>query len=224
MENKIILPHGIGEIELLDVYGSDLVIANSARVSYDKESTELNEKDIKLINRLAKDKHWSPFEQVNIRFRVKLPKFVWCQWVRHRTQSMNEVSGRYIELPDEAYIPVALRRQSVNNKQASVEALWDSEEYQEIMKIYEDSYKQSYEAYKKVIDKGVAREQARALIPFGFFTKFITTINLRNLIHWYNLRIDIHAQWEHQEFAKAAIELLKDTPVKHSIAALIENK
>jgi thymidylate synthase (FAD) len=137
---------------------------------------------------------------------------------------MNEISGRYIELPDEAYIPVSLRKQSDNNKQASVESVWVEEDYAEVMKIYEESYKKSYEAYKKVLEKGVAREQARALIPFGFFTKFVTSINLRNLIHWYNLRIDIHAQWEHQQFATAAIELLKDTDIKYSIEALIKNK
>jgi len=221
---KTVLPHGIGSVEILDIYGNDLTIVNSARVSYAKESTELNEKDIKLIKYLADNEHMTPFEQVNIRLRFKMPKFIWCQFVRHRTQSMNEVSGRYIELPDEAYIPQELRKQAESSKQASIEAEWEESDKEEITRIYENTYKLAYQAYRRVLEKGLCKEQARALIPFGFYTTFITNINLRNLIHWYKLRIDNHAQWEHQEFAKATIELLKDTDIKYSIEALIKNK
>lgn len=210
----------LGEIELVRTSGSDLDIVNGARVSYGVRKTELEEKDIRLINYLVKHDHMSPFEHTQLTFRVKCPKPIAVQWMRHRTWSYNEISGRYVELEEEAYIPSKFRQQAKSNKQASIEGEFTEAEQDHILRIYEAALSTSYNTYKRLLLKGVAKEQARMVLPFGFMTEFEATVNLRNFIHWYKLRDHEGAQYEIQQFARAAIQLVEESEAfKHSISA-----
>ena len=194
----------LGYMELLDTMGDDLSIVNAARVSYNKISDNFEAKDKKLVKFLAKHKHWTPFEQNAIKFRVKCPIYIARQWMKHRCWVFNEISARYTVFDNTIYTPEAFREQAEKNKQASVEAS-DELNQAEANKIYENAYKVSLDAY----NLGVCREQARGVLPVGSHTEFITTVNLRNYMHWYNLRAPKDAQWEIQQYAKASIELVK---------------
>ncbi|NQY80564.1 MAG: FAD-dependent thymidylate synthase [Candidatus Caenarcaniphilales bacterium] len=198
----------LGYIELLDTMGDDLSIVNAARVSYNKTSDEFEARDKKLVKFLAKHKHWTPFEQNSIKFRVKCPIYIARQWMKHRCWVFNEISARYTVFDNTIYTPEAFREQAEKNKQASVEATEELNQA-EATKIYENSWKVSLDAYNKLLDLGVCREQARGVLPVGSHTEFITTVNLRNYMHWYNLRAPKDAQWEIQQYAKASIELVK---------------
>lgn len=197
----------LGHIELLDVMGDDLSIVNAARVSYQGESTELVERDKKLILFLAKHKHWTPFEQNSLKFRVKCPIYIARQWMKHRCWVFNEISARYTVFNNTIYQPQPFRQQAAKNKQASVEAENINQEL--AAEIYDKVTKAAVEAYSKLIEIGVCREQARGVLPVGSHTEFITTVNLRNFMHWYYLRSPKDAQWEIQQFANAAIKLVK---------------
>ena len=198
----------LGYIELLDTMGDDLSIVNAARVSYNKTSDEFQEKDKKLIKFLAKHKHWTPFEQNSIKFRVKCPIYIARQWMKHRCWVFNEISARYTVFDNTVYQPDEFREQAEKNKQASVAASESLSQYK-AAKIYKEITEASIEAYNKLLELGVCREQARGVLPVGSHTEFVTTVNLRNYIHWYNLRAPKDAQWEIQQYAKASIELVK---------------
>jgi thymidylate synthase (FAD) len=210
MGNKIILDHGIGEIELIRASGTDLDVVNAARISFSKRKTELDDADKKLNKYLVNNNHVSTMEHNYITFSVKCPKPLAVQWFRHKSWSFNERSLRYCESDDEFYTPQQVRRQHESSKQASVEGGFTGDDLEHIKNIYDNTYKLVYSAYTTLIDKGVAKEQARMILPFGFFTEFWATCNLRSFMHWYIARIDAHAQWEIQELAKAAMELIKD--------------
>jgi len=113
------LGDGISSIEAIRISGSDLDIANAARVSYGKVSYEISDRDAKLINFLMEHDHTSPFEHNQFSFRVKAPIFVARQWIRHRMNSYNEISYRYVKAETEFYIPKKWRGQHKINHQAS---------------------------------------------------------------------------------------------------------
>jgi thymidylate synthase (FAD) len=115
------LGDGISSIELVRVSGSDVDVVNAARVSYGKVVAELSEQDKKLITFLMKHKHTSPFEHNQLSFRIKCPLFVARQWMRHRMNSYNEISYRYVQAPEEFYIPLKWRHQDTHNKQSSLD-------------------------------------------------------------------------------------------------------
>lgn len=213
----------LGEIELVDIAGSDLSVCNAARVSYGKRKIELDEADIKLIKYLIKHNHVSVLEHNLMTFRVKLPKPIAVQWMRHQSQKFNEISGRYVEFKDEFYTPDNFRKQHASSKQASVEAEWSEAELLDINTVYKESINSAYNSYKFLLDKGVAKEQARMILPFGFMTEIYASMNLRSFMHWYIARVDPHAQWEIQQFAKAALQLV-EPHFKHSIEAFKEIK
>jgi thymidylate synthase (FAD) len=198
----------LGYMELMDSMGGDLSIVNSARVSYNKYSAEFEEKDKKLIKFLAKHRHWTPFEQNSITFRVKCPIYIARQWMKHRCWVFNEISARYTKFDNTIYRPDEFREQAETNKQASVKA-GDSLDQAVAGEIYDSAAKTAIDAYNKLIELGVCREQARGVLPVGSHTEFITTVNLRNFMHWYNLRAPKEAQWEIQQYAKAGIQLVK---------------
>lgn len=168
----------------------------------------MDPKDKKLIKYLAKHKHWTPFEQNSIKFRVECPIYIARQWMKHRCWVFNEISARYTVFDNTVYKPDEFRKQAVKNKQASDA---DSGEInQEVAtEIYENATKVAVDSYKKLLDIGVCREQARGVLPVGSHTRFITTVNLRNFMHWYFLRSPKDAQWEIQQYAHAALELVK---------------
>ena len=198
----------LGHMELLDVMGDDLSIVNAARVSYQGESNEFVERDKKLILFLAKHKHWTPFEQNALKFRVKCPIYIARQWMKHRCWVFNEISARYTVFNNTIYKPTEFREQAVKNKQESVEAININQEL--ASEIYDQASKTAVDAYLRLIELGVCREQARGVLPVGSHTEFICTVNLRNFMHWYYLRAPKEAQWEIQQYAHAAINLVKN--------------
>src|SRR3990172_9234388 len=110
------LGDGISSVELVRVSGSDLDVVNAARVSYGKTSTLVSDRDKKLIAFLMEHNHTSPFEHNQLSFRIKAPIFVARQWMRHRMNSYNEISYRYVQAPLEFYIPPKWPYQDTVNK------------------------------------------------------------------------------------------------------------
>ena len=200
------LGDGISCLELVRAGGSDLDVVNAARVSYGKRVTQLDEKDVKLINYLLKNKHTSPFEHTQLVYRVKAPIFVIRQWMRHRIGvSYNELSGRYAVLPLDFYMPVQWRTQDPVNKQSSVPASLADENI--INEKYQSTLETCKKTYQELLDRGVCRELARGVLPVTLYTELIFTCNLISLFHFATLRADSHAQWEIQQYAKGMIEL-----------------
>jgi len=203
-----------GFVRLIDYMGDDKSAVDAARVSYynheNSENRKMDEKDIKLSLFLMKEGHLSPFEHLVMKFHVKAPIFVARQWFRHRIGvSYNEVSRRYTtKNSDEFYIPDHIRIQDTKNKQGSVKIDNLSLEQECIDKI-KDAYENAYKIYEELLEKGVAKEMARIVLPVGQYTEFYFTVNVRALMHFLDLRADSHAQWEIQEYAKAMSKIFE---------------
>lgn len=191
------LGDGISSLELIRISGSDLDIVNAARVSYGKISTQLTEKDAKLIHFLMEHNHTSPFEHNQLSFRVKAPIYVTREWMRHRMNSFNEISYRYVKAKIEFYVPRHWRYQDKVNKQASSGAFSD----ESLKQAYLKSLELAYQAYELLLSQGVAREQARGILPVCIYTEFIYTCNLHSLMHFLKLRLDSGAQQEIRAYA-----------------------
>lgn len=205
---KKILDHGF--IRVVDIMGNDSSIVQAARVSYG-EGVKTLEKDRSLIRYLMRHKHTSPFEMCEIKFHLKMPMCIGEQWIRHRTANINKYSGRYSVLDSEFYITALenFARQSDVNRQGREEILTEKEakEAQEIM--IENS-KNCYENYKKLLEKGVAKEIARMTLPANIYTQFYWKIDLHNLMHFMRLRSHHTSQWEIQQYSLAIEEIVKD--------------
>lgn len=199
------LRDGISRVELVAVSGSDLDVVNAARVSYGKVSHELNERDQKLIDYLVAHDHTSPLEHNRLSFRVKCPIFVARQWMRHRMNSYNEISYRYVASDLEFYMPQTWRKQDMVNKQSS----HGSVEFPEGSAAYEQALAAAVRAYNLLLDNGIAREQARGILPVCTYTEFIFTCNLHSLFHFLKLRAAKEAQQEIQEYAIAMGKMAK---------------
>jgi thymidylate synthase (FAD) len=216
VKNKIaIYDDGIGFVELVDHMGDDLTIVNSARVSFGKHKSKLDEKDKKLIKYLIEHKHTSTFEHNVVTFRFKVPLFIRSQHHRHRTWSYNEISRRYTDFNLEFYEPKQFRKQSKSNRQASVEEMFDPEfevvghpvSASDLLKQHHDA---SLYVYNKLLELGVCREQARGALPQNLYTEYYGTVSLRNALHFIELRSHDGAQWEIQQVAKAMLEIMSD--------------
>ncbi len=190
-----LLDHGF--VRLVDSMGSDLSIARNARVSYDADwrAGEDTGSDTRLINYLYNNGHNTPFEAVTFTFDVKAPIFVFRQWHRHRTQSFNELSARYRELPEEFYIPEAhlVGVQNADNKQMrdpltpeEFEALpEDQRNHTNSMLIgMRNQNKNAFRLYKQFIAEGVPRELARSVLPVSTYSHMFATVNLHNLFRF----------------------------------------
>lgn len=222
MEAVKLLNHG--SVRLVESMGSDLSIVRAARTSYAAEwrTGEDEGKDTKLLNYLVKHHHTSPLEAVTLTFDVELPIFVARQWMRHRTQSYSEVSGRYAELPEAYYIPEVsdITNQSVNNKQQRTDETHPlAEAMQEAIA---ESCFESFQVYKELIAKGCPRELARGVLPLNTFTHFFTTMNLLNLMKFCKLRSHAHAQMEIRVYSDAMLEQAK-TICPITVAAIKEH-
>lgn len=194
-------------VTYVDHMGTDLTVVNAARISMNKQSEELSEKDKRLIHYLAENKHMTPFEHNSLTVIIECPLYIRSQIHRHRTFSYNEVSRRYTKEDIKFYIPDVLRKQSTVNKQAS-----DGEFYG----IENDTYRQLIESvvwqanntYNKLIEAGVVREQARMVLPQNLMTSFYMTGNLRNWVHFIGLRDSEHAQEEVRIVARQVKNIL----------------
>jgi thymidylate synthase (FAD) len=208
-DTKITLGNG-GYVELLDVFGSDLMVVNAARVSFAKESHEFTEQDGKLVKYLAKHHHISPFFHPQIHMRIKMPIFVAREWFRHQIGfARNEMSRRYVDAPPECYIPNAqdIRARDPKLKQGSKsEPVDDSEMWRMLI---EKSTNDSMETYKSLLAHNVAPEIARMVLPQSMYTEFVETGSLAAYARLCNLRLDPTAQKEIRDYADAVVKLLE---------------
>lgn len=199
------LGDGISSLELIRASGSDLDIVNAARVSYGKVSSELTDRDKKLINFLVEHDHTSPFEHNQLSFRVKCPLYVAKQWMRHRMNSYNEISYRYVKSALEFYIPKHWRFQDATNRQCSTGAFENSQ----ALASYKKALEAAVEAYELLLAQGVAREQARGVLPTCMYTEFIFTCNLHSLMNFLRLRLAAGSQHEIREYAQGLYKLAR---------------
>ena len=188
-------------VTLLDHMGDDQAIVDAARISVTGASKKSETRA--LIRYLMRHKHTSPFEMVEFKFHVRVPIFVARQWIRHRTASVNEISGRYSVLPSEFYVPEEYHAQSSTNHQGSGAHI-DTDNTEQ-----KESCKHAFRVYENMISDGVSREEARVHLPLGTMTEFIWKQNLHNLLHFLRLRMDSHAQSEIQEPARQIWELIQ---------------
>lgn len=218
--NHISVLDNQGWIGLLNYMGNEVDITNAARVSFGKRKESFDNNDLKLMNYLIKNQHMTPFEHITMTFSVHCPLFVRAQWMRHRTWSYNEISRRYTDEEITFYLPKALRVQSDNNKQGSIDNSHVNDEKSlicdmDIQQIH------AFQLYKKLLEAGVCREQARSILPQSMMTTFWATTDLRNLLGFLKLRCDEHAQAEIREYANAIKELIR--PIYPHVISAFEN-
>lgn len=218
-----------GYVRLVDGYGDDLSVVNAARVSYDKESTELTEKDKKLIGFLWRENHTSPFRHAALTFEVYAPLMVARQWWKYAVASShvddqngwNESSRRYITENEEFYIPLPNEWRSApeNSKQGSgepVDAEIGAKYYTGLMSLVD----RGLELYKEALSDGVAPEQARLLLPaYSMYVRWRWTASLHSIVTFLSQRIPHDAQKEIQAYAQAVKELSKERfPITFGVA------
>lgn len=200
-----VLDHGF--VRLIDYMGDETSITRAARVSYGK-GTKTAREDKALIRYLMRQRHSSPLEMCEIVLHLKMPIFVARQWIRHRTASLNEYSGRYSEMPCEFYLPNELKKQSSVNKQGSGESL-DAQLSGSLAQDLESSYIVATETYHDCLQNDVSRELSRIVLPLSTYTEMYWKMDLHNLLHFLKLRLDSHAQYEIRVFAEAIAEIVK---------------
>ena len=205
-----------GYIEVVDTLGDDLTPVNAARVSFGGRSEKFEAKDRRLSKFLIKHKHFSPFRHQHVMMIIKAPEFVMRQWYKHvvgiettsssstKDHAWNEISGRYVEV-EEYYYPAYFRKQSEDNKQASEGEIEDQKQG---YFLWEKGLHQIQEAYKELLELGVAKEQARAILPLSQYTKVWWTASFQSIMNFIELRDEATAQIEIQEYAKALKKIM----------------
>tara|TARA_R110002074_G_scaffold99382_7_gene214695 strand:+ start:1650 stop:2351 length:702 start_codon:yes stop_codon:yes gene_type:complete len=207
-----------GYVELVDTLGDDLTPVNAARVSFGGRSEEFTNKDRRLSKFLIKHKHFSPFRHQHIMVIIKAPEFVMRQWYKHvvgiettsssvtKDHAWNEISGRYVEVED-YYYPEVWRKQSEDNKQASAGVLDDLQQ-KRMTACYNDYMNAVEHTYDKMIDAGMAKEQARIVLPLSQYTQVWWTASFQSVMNFIELRDEPTSQVEIQEYARALKEIM----------------
>jgi thymidylate synthase (FAD) len=207
-----------GHIRIEGVMGDDLTVVNSARVSFGKRKEVWDEKDAKLVRYLAKNKHFSPFRHLQIQLNIKAPEFVMRQLFRHvvgieatsnyptKDTPWNEISGRYVPVED-FYIPDVWRKQSEDNKQAS-EGKLDYDGQETASSLYRTGINETKRIYEELVNLGVAKEQARSILPLSQYTQVWWTASFQSIMNFIELRDEPTAQWEIQQYAKVLKEIM----------------
>ena len=221
-----------GHVELMDHMGSDLTVCNAARVSFNKESEWgldfdaierlkscpynkddvrlLKEKDEKLIRYLAKHNHWTPFAHPQITLRVKAPVSIRTQFFKHKQGFVeNEISRRYVSYEPEFYSPTWRGKPTDGAKQGSEDFITEETRTNLYDAIYRESYETALHVYNTLIEKGIAPEQARFVLPQGMYTEWYWTGSLAAYARFYKQRKDDHAQWEIREYASAIGKIIE---------------
>ena len=222
-----------GYIELVDYMGAgDLAVVNAARVSFGKRKTEMDDGDVKLILYLAQHKHMSPFRHLQLTFVIHTSEVVCRQLYKHQVGCAfssgefreaatvwNEISGRYVEFPNEFHQISKFRKQHKSNKQASqADSLVDDN--QKAREVYDRSIRESYKAYEELLALGVCKEQARFVLPVGFMNTLTWTASLEAVVNFIKLRDHDGAQLEIRKLAQAMHTLVKPL-APASVAALL---
>ena len=210
-----------GYIEVVDTLGDDLTPVNAARVSFGGRSDKFTEKDKRLSKFLIKHKHFSPFRHQHIQIIIKAPEFVMRQWYKHvvgiettsssvsKDHALNEISGRYIPV-QEYYYPEVWRKQSDDNKQAS-EGELDDLQQKRMALVYKTFMNQVEMAYETMVNSGMAKEQARIVLPLSQYTLVYWTASFQSVMNFIELRDEPTAQWEIQQYAKVLKEIMLET-------------
>jgi thymidylate synthase (FAD) len=213
--NSVVSVLDRGHVEYVDAMGTDLSVVNAARVSFNKTAEwvvdetgekRLSDKDVKLINYLAKHNHWTPFGHTQITLRIKAPIFVRAQLGKHQVGFvMNEVSRRYIKETPEYYIPVWRSAPTNGAKQGSSDFI----DNPYLTQLFDACCSAAVLTYEELLNLGVAPEQARAVLPQSMYTEWWWTGSLAAWARVYSLRIDQHTQWETRQYAKAMGEIIE---------------
>jgi thymidylate synthase (FAD) len=242
-----LLTHPSGmSVELLDWMGSDLSIVNAARVSYGNESRFqrwrynrdeerftthsgdpmddrfddwrlcLSERDAGLINYLARERHGTPFEMVQFQFRVKAPIGVVWEWVRHRISSYNIMSTRYVEWDKDYYTPEAEDWREQVGKTGHY--LFTQMDHAEVHPLYVEAMEQAFRYYGMLVERGLAKEVARNVLPMGAMTQMIWSVNARSLFNFLGLRTAPNALREIQ-FCASMVEQLAEPIIPEALQA-----
>lgn len=201
-------------VELVDFMGDDLRVANVARVSFDKWKEEFDEKDVKLIDYLARHEHTSPFRHVQVSVRCTAPVFLARQLGKHQVGlSWNEVSRRYVDVGLEFFVPDSWRsrptdgmKQGSGSGELSYESIWA---FSSIEEDYQAHIEESIQLYDHMIEQGVAPEMARMVLPQSMMVSWVWTGSLTSFFHIYRLRAEAHAQKEAQDFAQLIEEVVQ---------------
>jgi len=206
-ENKEIKILDHGSIRLVDSMGGDIDISRSARLSYNAKPRK---EDKGLINYLYANGHSTPFEAVEAIFEVRAPIFVFRQWHRHRTQSFNELSARYKELPETFYVPDEdqITTQSTDNKQMRTNEINPNAGY--IRGVIKKSNQAAFENYHTLLAEQCPRELARSILPVGTYSHMFAKANLNNWFKFLSERLHPHAQYEIRVYAIQILKILED--------------
>jgi len=209
-----------GYLELVDKLGDDLTPVNAARVSFGGRSNDFEDRDRKLVKYLIKHKHHSPFRHQHIMLVIKAPEFVMRQWYKHvvgiettsssstKDHAWNEISGRYVEY-DEFYEPTIYRKQSDDNKQAS-EGEFDGDDEVAVKANWNQAHNMTLMAYKNLIKMGMAKEQARCILPLTLYTEVYWTASFQAVMNFIELRNEKTAQIEIQDYARVLLKQMKE--------------
>lgn len=199
----------IAFITPLDYMGTDACIAEAARVSYGV-TTKTQADNTGLIRRLMRDSHTSPFEMAEVKFHIKLPIFVARQWIRHRTANVNEFSARFKGVVNEFWVPKPedMRMQSEVNHQCS-DGYLGRGVARELQASFNRVSAESFDAYTAALAHGMAREQARSVLPVSSYTQWFWKCDLHNLLHFLDLRCADDAQPEIAAYAWKICEVVK---------------
>jgi len=208
------------KVEILDVMGSDLTVVNAARVSFAGESEEFGSRDKKLVRYLAAHGHWTPFAHVQVQLRIKAPVFVARQLVKHQAGLVwNEVSRRYVDFVPEFHAPEAWRKRAPNKKQGSLDETLDNDSL--LYNSYWDLMTKAEDLYSFMLEKGVAPEQARMVLPQSMMTEWYWTGSLAAFARIVTQRLSEDAQYECRVVAEKIDQLLVNhEPISYSWSCL----
>lgn len=193
-----------GFVRLVDYMGTDEAVVQAARVSYGRGTKKVHE-DRGLIRYLMRHRHTTPFEMCEVKLHVRVPMDCWRQWIRHRTANVNEYSTRYSEAIDSAARTAASdwRLQAPTNRQGSAAERLVEDAGTRLSQREDELQKLSRAVYEERLAAGVAREQARKDLPLSTYTEAYWKVDLHNLLHFLELRMDQHAQHEIRSYANA---------------------
>ena len=199
-----------GHVRVVDIMGNDRAVVQAARVSYGRGTKSIS-KDRGLIRYLMRHNHTSPFEMCEIKLHIKCPIYVFRQWIRHRTASVNELSGRYSVIEDrkEKTEVDKWRMQSASNKQGSSEQYIDPSLGKVLACDEAGLHNMMQESYEHRLRHGVAREQARKDLPLSTYTEAYWKIDLHNLLNFLELRLDDGAQYEIRSYARVIADIVQ---------------
>jgi thymidylate synthase (FAD) len=191
-----------GFVRVVDYMGTDASIVQAARVSYGAGTKTIAD-DETLVRYLIRHKHTSPFEMCEIKFHLRVPMDCWRQWIRHRTANVNEYSTRYSIAIDSSYQTKEneWRLQALRNKQGS-DGFLDIETGKKLSQSEKELHELCKNEYKRRIELGVAREQARKDLLLSTYTEAYWKIDLSNLLHFLELRMEGKAQFEIRKYSE----------------------